>query len=200
MMLYIAAVALFLISSVSAAQLRWQPNDQQPAPKVSIYSADDSPTFEDYGTTTGARVSIGEQVDRLVVPSGDIFWSVAPSTSQADRYLQALVNRLPVDPVYSSPVPLHKRRVYDNEWSFSGETPSRDYDTLVNEFKHWSHLSSNPMRENRAFKPKLMSTARGFGKRSPSIGNPDASRAASIGLYESSSGGPNGKMSGAAIR
>lgn len=203
MMLYIATVAFFLINSVSAAQLRWQPNDQQAVLKLASYSIDESPSFEDFGTTSsGARVAIGEQVDRQALPSGDIFWHTAPATAQVDRYLQAFVNRLPVDSVYSGQAPLHKRRVYDNEWSLSGDNQARDYDTLVNEFKHWSHLSGNPMRENRAFKPKLMSTARGFGKRSPAIGGSDLTRASVGGLFagDSSSTGPDGKMSGSAIR
>lgn len=42
---------------------------------------------------------------------------------------------------------------------------SRGYHSLVDEFKGWSGFA-NPMREGRAFKPRLMSTARGFGKRS----------------------------------
>lgn len=40
----------------------------------------------------------------------------------------------------------------------------RNYRALVGDFKHW-HLS-NPSRQGRAFKPRIMSTARGFGKRS----------------------------------
>lgn len=42
-----------------------------------------------------------------------------------------------------------------------------DYRALISEFKRQSPLA-NPSRESRAFKPKLMSTARGFGKRAGS--------------------------------
>lgn len=42
------------------------------------------------------------------------------------------------------------------------------YQSLVDEYKQLSRAAANPSRENRAFKPKLMSTARGFGKRSGS--------------------------------
>lgn len=42
---------------------------------------------------------------------------------------------------------------------------SHNYHALVDEFKQYSRMA-NPTRESRAFKPKLMSTARGFGKRS----------------------------------
>lgn len=49
--------------------------------------------------------------------------------------------------------------------SLNGNPQTRNYHNLVNDFKHYSRVA-NPSRESRAFKPKLMSTARGFGKRS----------------------------------
>lgn len=47
--------------------------------------------------------------------------------------------------------------------------PRGAYRALVDDFKTWAY-ATNPSRHGRAFKPKLMSTARGFGKRTPIIG------------------------------
>lgn len=192
MMIHIA-LALFLIDSIDAAQLRWQSSEQQQPIKVSLLPSADDPSYEDLGATnSGTRVSV-EQVDRLTNPSGDYFWREPLATPQA------WINRIPVEsnvnnigPLYST-VPIHKRRFVDYESNSLRDNQGHDYDALLNEFKHWSHLSSNPMRENRAFKPKLMSTARGFGKRSIGLAPSDAAD------YDSNTG-LNGKMSGSAIR
>lgn len=74
----------------------------------------------------------------------------------------------------------------------------RNYRALADDFKHSAQLS-NPLREGRAFKPKLMSTARGFGKRAEGANGFRVSYAdllASAGA----NGALNGKMSGKAIR
>lgn len=91
----------------------------------------------------------------------------------------------------------------DPSTAFSSSSGSglRNYHALINDFKsNWAPLA-NPSREGRGFKPKLMSTARGFGKRS----DPSSARHISYAdlLASASPNGPlaiNGKMSANAIR
>lgn len=81
----------------------------------------------------------------------------------------------------------------DGAGSFAGV--GRNYRALVDDFKHSAQLA----REGRAFKPKLMSTARGFGKRAGTASDFHVSYAdllASANRNEAL----NGKMSANAIR
>lgn len=79
----------------------------------------------------------------------------------------------------------------------SGPPAPRNYHTLVDDYKHWASrtMSSNPMREGRAFRPRLMSTARGFGKRSIGGYNDNFG-----GQASSEASGRDGRMGPAAIR
>lgn len=52
-----------------------------------------------------------------------------------------------------------------SSYYFAPILADKSYRSLIDEYKHMSGLR-NPLREGRAFKPRLMSTARGFGKRS----------------------------------
>lgn len=132
----------------------------------------------------------GEKVDRLASPTGDLFWrsKVEPGVNwfvrqeipsgsewraqQQSKELESMddsrarfnnranEHTTPINSLYldllASPTA--------NNPDGSG-VGLRNYFDLVEEFKQYSRLA-NPSRESRAFKPKLMSTARGFGKRS----------------------------------
>lgn len=74
----------------------------------------------------------------------------------------------------------------------------RNYRALADDFKHSAQLS-NPLREGRAFKPKLMSTARGFGKRAENSNSFHVSYSDLLALADANEA-TNGKMSGNAIR
>jgi len=108
---------------------------------------------------TNAAIEGGERVDKSSSSMGDLFWKSIPGEQQQSDWLRQLGQSTGyVSPYYLSP----------------DGGPSR-YHALVDEFKQYSPLA-NPSREGRAFKPKLMSTARGFGKRAyqdPNLqGNP----------------------------
>lgn len=108
----------------------------------------------------------GERVDKLASAAGDLYFR--PQQQQPIQLIdqdslaelvgyQLDQNQLPnYVALRSSSAPLI---------GIEGPSMSRNYHTLMNDFKQ-SYMMSNPLRESRAFKPKLMSTARGFGKRS----------------------------------
>lgn len=164
----------------------------------------------------------GEQVDKLSSAAGDLYLNpqVIPldlyqdmaSRLQQQRQFESATGDSPFDvgqyhligvgnPSEQSMAnrgytPDRHQQLID---SFHRPVPnddSRNFRALVNDFKHYSRIS-NPSRESRAFKPRLMSTARGFGKR--------ADRHVTLAdlLASANPNGPmatNGKMSANAIR
>lgn len=169
-------------------------------------------------------IDSAEQVDRLASAAGDLYWPALMPQLPADWYQQALAGRLhqldlesPLSAAvyqYQQLPRAEKRHFttsnfrYNNLAGINGDMdPSVDvsgapsYRALINDLKHWSHQQLSPSRETRAFKPKLMSTARGFGKRA-------YGQDAGANSYGDILTGPNpmasitvnGKMSGNAVR
>lgn len=101
-----------------------------------------------------------ERVERLASAAGDRLWR--PSPDQLEWILQTQ---------YKKPLAALGGGYYFQAPQQAGATGLdgllSNYHALVDEFKQYSRLA-NPSRESRAFKPKLMSTARGFGKRAHS--------------------------------
>lgn len=152
----------------------------------------------------------GERVDKFSSPIGDQFWR---SQQQQDLYQEAL-EKLRQDRLESLAGSIEELNgQYQRLASPGAQIPisglvgpaagARNYHALVDKFKHLSPIS-NPTRESRAFKPKLMSTARGFGKRSYLNGQQQHQAVTYADLLAASnSNSPmasNGKMNGNAIR
>lgn len=160
-----------------------------------------------------------EQVDKLASVAGDLYWPAILPQLPNDWYQQALAGRLhqldsetfPLSAAvahYQQSLKAEKRQPassfrYNAMAGLGGDSePSWDtfgapsYRTFVSDIRPWSRHLLSPMREGRAFKPKLMSTARGFGKRAAAAdGN-----AAYSDLLADSAIMSNGKMSGKALR
>ena len=125
------------------------------------------------------------------------FVAPPPNTIQGLRVLSRPDKR---QAIYNAPISSLQYIPLDSS-PIGGGSESRNYRALVNDFKQYSHLSNNPSRESRAFKPKIMSTARGFGKRSMNSVGHSVSYADLLAAADPN--GPistNGKMSGNAIR
>lgn len=119
---------------------------------------------------------LGERVDKLISAAGDLYLKSQPQTSTV---------RLEYDPIAAliesigdqselggaNYVALRGSDIPTLLGGVDGPAQSRNYHSLVDDFRQ-SYLSSNPLREVRAFKPKLMSTARGFGKRAYKVSVP----------------------------
>lgn len=134
----------------------------------------------------GAPEAQGERVDKLASAMGDLYWR----NQQPDwLYPQSIPNsRL------QRSLAMSEGDFQDPEGAQAAGldgplSGSRNYHAFMDEFKQYSRLA-NPSRESRAFKPKLMSTARGFGKRSQQANAADLFTAPAS----------NGKMSGSALR
>lgn len=171
----------------------------------------------------------GERVDKLASAAGDFYLDPRPlglyslALAKLQRRLEAagppegpeyeIVASSPGEALHElmlsraadikhQPAGSNFHHFLPNELDAADDSSSaRNYRALVDNFKHYSHLS-NPSRQSRAFKPKLMSTARGFGKRSSggarnSVMLADLLAASALpnGLETS-----NGKMSGNAVR
>lgn len=115
---------------------------------------------------------VDERVDgRLMSSSGDSDWD-APraASSQQDIYARQLPADMTLLPVV---IPSDLSR---NGFQYQYNLPAsygRNYVAIAEDFKHRSPVA-NPARQSRAFKPRLMSTARGFGKRTPAqVPDPD---------------------------
>lgn len=169
----------------------------------------------------GNQDEAGERVDKLVSPSGDLYWR----TQEQDWYQQALAKSQqqnqasemqPNQLIRAVVVPTSLRRLGQDRKQPWTETHydlpfpeldnlagARNYNTMVNDFKQWSRVA-NPTRESRAFKPKLMSTARGFGKRTPMESSSQVRGVALADLFGSADHGapssPDNKLSGNSIR
>lgn len=173
---------------------------------------------------------LGERVDKLASATGDLYWPPQDWYQQAlnrvqqqgqlesvlaeledfqQRHQASLVDQSA--PLRAAPAINKKQQLvwttgyYPTQLDLDG-VGARNYHALVNEFKQWSHLA-NPTRESRAFKPKLMSTARGFGKRAYPYGPMNSVQQVSYAdLMAPSTGNANGpslvdgKMSGRALR
>lgn len=187
-----------------APGLRCQ-NYQQLASKLSYPdSLDQSQSVGDQDSNQESLGVLGERVDKLISPAGDQYLLLASNQPNLDWFSQqSLQDEQPerslLRPVrvsaYNNQARKRQSGNYLMELEGQRADGSHNYRTLVNDFRHWVHLA-NPSREGRAFKPKLMSTARGFGKRS---GNLNSQHQASLDeLLGSASSG--GKLSGNAIR
>lgn len=189
-------------------RLAYQEERQQPS--------DGNNNFEgQYGSDSA------EQVDKLASVAGDLYWPAIMPQLPTDWYQQALAGRLhqldaetfPLSAAvahYQQSLRAEKRQPassfrYTGITGFGGDSePSWDtfgapsYRAYVSDFRPWSRHLASPVREGRAFKPKLMSTARGFGKRAA---GPDGNVAYSDLLAAADSAiMSNGKMSGKALR
>lgn len=118
------------------------------------------------GQNQEATDQIGERVDKLASAAGDLYLHRSiPEVriiggSRAEMDPISMIVEYPIDSNnYAALRNLNGPVILEE-----GPTLSRNYHALIDDFKQ-SYLSSNPSREGRAFKPKLMSTARGFGKR-----------------------------------
>lgn len=149
---------------------------------------------------------IRERVDKFSSPSGDVYWRSSMQNPQIIDYLDQESIASLLDPQLGIGRP--EAALYENSaianligqqqqqqqqaqqqqqtamtlpmvGATNGGFGTRNYHSLINDFKQ-NYLLSNPMREGRAFKPKLMSTARGFGKRS---GNKIVSQQRIFGNY-----------------
>ena len=178
-------VYLALISAAHqfvAAQQKWQHGNQQQI--VGLLSDNRGQKELDQSKSTG------EKVDRFSSATGDTYWSRQPEQLdwllqqvpgsnlriQARNLLDSLsddtgandgrsvfnqYNRKPT----GSPATLADAYYLQVGQDGANNANLRsNYHALLDEFKQYSSLA-NPLRESRAFKPKLMSTARGFGKR-----------------------------------
>lgn len=120
----------------------------------------------------GSEFAAGERVDKLASASGDAFYQ-RPQTWN-DWYHQLALSRPEMRQAESNQYQLvgsdltQQQQQQSNHGQLILDPYSLDYRALINEFKRESPLA-NPSRESRAFKPKLMSTARGFGKRASSL-------------------------------
>lgn len=186
-----------LLAIVSAQ--RWQADQATKSLATYLPQEDQLPSAQD--DSSGG----GERVDKLSSAVGDPFWRAQQRQLYQDAMDRLKQQRLDsvagnideLDGQYQQLVASSRQAGQTNQGPVSGV---RNYHALVDEFKHLSPIS-NPSRESRAFKPKLMSTARGFGKRGYSGGQQHITYA---DLYAASnSNGPlaiNGKMSRNAIR
>jgi hypothetical protein len=137
-----------------------------------------------------------ERVDKLASATGDLYWRVQPppqsqqqpkpqdwifqrsgpslryqrslaepfngESLNAESGFQRFVGGSPMSDSYLSAA-VQSTGLVGLDGPAAANSPN--YHALVDEFKQYSRMA-NPSRESRAFKPKLMSTARGFGKRS----------------------------------
>lgn len=110
-----------------------------------------------------------ERVDKLSSPAGDPYWKPQSQPNPQQLQIPIIDYYLDQESLDSllEPTSGSEGSLYQLTTGFGPQFPpsSRNYHSLINDYKQ-SYLLSNPMREVRAFKPKLMSTARGFGKRS----------------------------------
>lgn len=130
-------------------------------------------TLSESGRVIDGRLGSGEErVDSNIVgSSGDL--SLDPSNWIQSNQLRLLqeaelpVPRAPVgvEPIIVSPDGRHSGLSLQYGLVPAGALVPRNYQTLVDDFKQSWLQVANPARESRAFKPRLMSTARGFGKR-----------------------------------
>lgn len=194
--LHLISLALMLVVVLAISSLTQQVNGS----KVVVW-----PGGADDGTS---KEQGGEKVDRMTSATGDLIW---PSTPGQLEWL--LLQQMPQQQQQQQQQ-LHLQSPRSNQFVTGGgdnqdNSPAvgldgpmmRSYhDDLVDEFKQYARGLVNPSRESRAFKPKLMSTARGFGKRAyPSnrITYSDLLEAANPNSQALQS---HGKMSEAALR
>lgn len=178
--LLVGLFALVLVSIQAVVLVSASSSSQQKSWPIDASSSSSS-TLDERSTLDN-----GEQVDRLSSAAGDLFWrSQLPQEQQADWFRQQ----------QQQPVGIYYTAGLDGG-------PTRNYHALIDEFKQISSLA-NPTRESRAFKPRLMSTARGFGKRSYMGSDGPAARHITYGdllAAAAAANQNNGKMSGNALR
>lgn len=158
-------------------------------------------------------VSAGERVEKLASAVGDLYqpssWYQQAPLDVANEYQiidsidghRAILPNIGFQqPRLTSGSRNDKRLQYlDLDGSASGYGLGRNYRALADDFKQSAQLS-NPLREGRAFKPKLMSTARGFGKRADNSNDNFRVSLADLLASANTNEALNGKMSGNAIR
>lgn len=202
-----------LVVVVSVAGQKWRTDPAAVSKMLDGYLADEQRA----ATSQQDNSSEGEQVDKLASATGDQFWQ---PQQQQDWYQQALLRIQQQDQLAEALADLDASHgqyqpfvgQLDNKKPFgfsaamlAGPTSGlRNYRALIDEFKHLSPIS-NPTRESRAFKPKLMSTARGFGKRAfPAASVNSAQHASYTNMFASANpdglAALKGKMSNNALR
>lgn len=161
-------------------------------------------------------VSAGERVEKLASAVGDLYqpssWYQQAPLDVVNEYQiidsidghRAVLPNIGFQPRLTGGMRNDKRLQYldlDGSASASGYVNGlgRNYRALADDFKQSAQLS-NPLREGRAFKPRLMSTARGFGKRAVSSNDNFRVSLADLLASANTNEALNGKMSGNAIR
>lgn len=175
--LVVVVISSFLVAQIASSQ------KYQTGSKVSLSS-----TGGDEQQVSGDSLDSdqsGERVEKLVRASGDLYWHpIAQQSRYSDDQLGPQYQLIGLDTSTRS-APLwalsQQQRQFPVESriqvvsqpvdellaeAVAASANSNSHRALVDDFKHWSRVA-NPSRESRAFKPKLMSTARGFGKRTP---------------------------------
>lgn len=162
----------------------------------------------------------GELVDKLASAAGDFYWPVIMPQLPADWYQQALAGRLHQLDLEEAPLPAPTgqyqqpsrgdKRQLASSFRYNSAKVGGDYEpslfglhnyrALIGDFKHLPQHLTSPMREGRAFKPKLMSTARGFGKRASGSDGSISFAELLAAANSEATASANGKMSGNAIR
>lgn len=128
-------------------------------------------SMPDGGPIVGGRFSPAEGEERvdnkLVSSSGDLSLDqLGWLQRNHNKWLQdteATGMNSPASPVLLEPWQTGAQHQYN--LLSSGNLTPRNYQALIDDFKESWLQTTNPARESRAFKPRLMSTARGFGKR-----------------------------------
>lgn len=154
--LVLIVASLFACCSFAGATLQTWPINQQAANKIQELPLS------------------SERVEQFVRATGDLGTNWQPH--QFEAYLNSIERlqqqRRRLDAAASVAASLGETTngaQYQSPLLHSGDgglydTGIQNERALVDEFRSISQLS-NPARESRAFKPKIMSTARGFGKR-----------------------------------
>lgn len=190
-LIYHQIFVVYLTIQVVAAQ---QAGRQQPAQLLdkALMSLLNEETNNKQQTALDASL---ERVDKLASATGDLYWHPQQHQQQGWTYPQGLQNSriqrsldeplvlsggglLGADGNYHRLPLIQTDSLYGASLDGPASSSGGNYHALVDEFKQYSRMA-NPSRESRAFKPKLMSTARGFGKRSLQSRSPYADSAAS---------------------
>lgn len=153
--------------------------------------------IDDPSADTRVVLDNGERVDKFSSASGDLFWRPASMAATDGEQQADWLRQLSLGSNY----PMGAQVSYYSPYAAGMDGgPLRNYHALVDEFKQYSPLA-NPTREGRAFKPKLMSTARGFGKRASQESQArHVTYADLLAAANQNAPNANGKLSGSALR
>lgn len=184
------------------------PDDLQP--QTAEYNQQDGPIGEKvdkFASASGDLESSSRQQQIFIPLAGNEFWLKQSANKQdgESAVLEAPSDRL-LDTRVTRSRPGRELTGYQYlTQPYDGLMEPRNYHSLISDFKHYSRIA-NPSRESRAFKPKLMSTARGFGKRNINNNNQHDDGltysdivSAMVGQRQTPTN-ENGKMLGRALR